>query len=142
MLGSGESAPRLPRREEAAVDRLRRNAESANGNGGGAERGGALEQVQARPVSTTETLTRAIRISEETSTVGHEALMTLGKQREQMESTARRVDETHVNLMESKRVLRDMKRAICQEKAIKGLVIAGLVGLICIIIYVKWGKRR
>jgi hypothetical protein len=90
---------------------------------------------------TNEALTRAIQMSERTNDLGGSALNSLGKQGEVIRHSVTTVDETNMNLRDSRRTLRDMRFLYWKDKLGKALVIASLLLIIGLIIYFKWIKR-
>mmetsp|Transcript_62896 Transcript_62896/g.73184 ORF Transcript_62896/g.73184 Transcript_62896/m.73184 type:complete len:161 (+) Transcript_62896:65-547(+) len=91
--------------------------------------------------SVNEALLKAIRMNEQTNEVGLGALSSLGKQSETIQRSLSTVDETHMNLRDSRRSLRMMKLQYWKDRVGKALVILCLLGVIGIIVYVKWIRR-
>jgi hypothetical protein len=89
-----------------------------------------------------EALKRSLQLGELSNQHGESALQSLGKQRETIHNSLQNVEETHDALRGSRRALRDMRFAQWKEAGVKALVIAGLLGIIALIVWVKWGKRK
>lgn len=89
-----------------------------------------------------EAMKRSLQISEANNVHGEVALQALGKQREIIQISLNGVEETSENLRQSRRVIRDMRVNLWKEYAVKAGVILTLIGIICVIVYTKWGHRR
>ena len=91
---------------------------------------------------TMDAINRATRVNEQTNEIGASTLIDLGRQRETLEHANETVELTLENLRNGRLTIRDIKRGIMKEKAIKVGVIAALVLVIWVIIYLKWIRRH
>lgn len=90
---------------------------------------------------TNDALTRAIRMNEMTNEVGGSALSSLGKQGETIQKSINTVEDTAMNLRDSRRTLRDMRVQYWKDRLGKALVILCLLMIIALIVYTKWFRR-
>ena len=79
----------------------------------------------------------------ETEDVGNEIISDLGVQRESLERTRERLQETNSEITRSRRVLRRMYFGVLQNKAVLILIILLEVAILGALIYVKFiGKKK
>lgn len=90
---------------------------------------------------TNDALARAIQMSERTNDLGSNALTSLGKQGELIRHSITTVEETTLNLRDSRRTLRDMRLQYWKDKLGKALIITCLLLIIFFIVYEKWIKK-
>jgi hypothetical protein len=90
---------------------------------------------------TNDTLMRAIQMTERTNDLGGSALNSLGKQSDLIRHSITTVEETHGNLRDSRRSLREMRLEYWKDRLGKALIILCLLLIIAFIVYEKWIKR-
>ena len=91
--------------------------------------------------STSQSLARSQQVALESEDVGNEILTDLGVQREALERTRVRLQETDAELSRSKRILRKMYFGVIQNKALLIVVIVVEVCILLALIYSKYIKK-
>ena len=92
--------------------------------------------------STSQSLTRSHRVALETEDVGAEILSDLGVQRETLERTRVRLQETDAELSRSRRILRKMYFGVLQNKALLIVIILVEICILGAVIYDKYIKKK
>ena len=91
---------------------------------------------------TGESLQRAQQVAVETDAVGNEIIGDLGSQREALERSRARLVESDLELSRTRRILRKMYLNVFSNKIILGLIILIEIGILCGVIYWKYGAKR
>lgn len=100
-----------------------------------------VRDTNAMTKDTNDTLMRAIQMTERTNDLGGSALNSLGKQSELIRHSITTVEETHLNLRDSRRSLREMRLEYWKDRVGKALIILCLLLIIAFIVYEKWIKK-
>jgi len=90
----------------------------------------------------TENLRRALSVNDRTNRAGYETVAVLGRQKEVLHHTLENVGETRENLVEARRNIRRIRLGVYKEYLWKGLTIFLLVLWLCLLIYLKFIRRR
>eukprot|EP00672_Neobodo_designis_P016067 CAMPEP_0174843246 /NCGR_PEP_ID=MMETSP1114-20130205/10397_1 /TAXON_ID=312471 /ORGANISM="Neobodo designis, Strain CCAP 1951/1" /LENGTH=150 /DNA_ID=CAMNT_0016077461 /DNA_START=34 /DNA_END=484 /DNA_ORIENTATION=+ len=122
--------------EAEVLDRMKGRGQPIPGMS--AEMQASVNRTADHHAVTMDAIQRASRISEQTNETGASTLVDLGRQRETLQHSVDTVEITLENLRQGRVTIRDIKRAMMKEKAIKALIIAALVVVIWLIIYLKW----
>lgn len=91
---------------------------------------------------TSDRISNAQRIGEESEAIGAGVLSELGSQRETIIRTGQKVSSTDANLGKSRRILNAMARRIMTNHLIMVLIIIVLMGILGLVIYLKFGKKK
>jgi hypothetical protein len=84
-------------------------------------------------------LERAMRVNEASNASGQETVAQLGAQRETIGRSTKNSEAVLDDLTLARYTVRDIKRAMMRERVVKGLV---LLGLVLVIIYLKWIRTK
>lgn len=90
----------------------------------------------------TENLRRALSVNERTNRAGYETVAVLGRQKEVLHHTLESVGETRENLVEARRNIRRIRMGVYKEYLWKGLTIFLLLVWLCLVIYLRFVRRK
>jgi len=90
---------------------------------------------------TSQSLARSQQVAIETEEIGEAIVDDLGVQRESLERSRARLQDTNAEISRGGRVLTRLKMATLHNKIILGMIIVIEIGIICCIIYWKWFKK-
>ncbi|EGC33843.1 v-SNARE family protein [Dictyostelium purpureum] len=88
--------------------------------------------------STSDRLLRTHQISEQNQQIGENILMDLGKQGQQLRGMRDKLDETDDNIKSARKIMTGMARRLATNKVILSFIILLLLGIIALIICLKW----
>ena len=133
----------------AVVSECRREEGGAGGGATAGQGAGQLDQHRQQVLAGTEILSRtgeslqrAQQAAVETDAVGNEIIGDLGSQREALERSRARLVESDLELSRTRRILRKMYLNVFSNKIILGLIILIEIGILCGVIYWKFGAKR
>lgn len=90
----------------------------------------------------TENLRRALSVNDQTNRAGYETVAVLGRQKEVLHHTLENVGETRENLAEARRNIRRVRMGVYKDYLWKGLTIFLLLVWLCLVIYLKFVRRK
>lgn len=118
------------------------------GEGGAAFSSGNNEEVHGissdplQQSRITDNLRRALSTNDRTNRVGYETVVVLGRQTEVLQNTLGNVGEARENLEDARRTMRAIRWGVYKEYLWKGLVIAVLFFWLCLVIYLRFIRRK
>ncbi|KAJ8341065.1 hypothetical protein SKAU_G00333560 [Synaphobranchus kaupii] len=89
----------------------------------------------------TRSIERSQRIAAETDHVGRDIIEELGEQREQLDRTRDRLENTGENLSRSRRILRSMSRRVMTNKLLLSVIILMELGILGAVVYLKFFNK-
>lgn len=101
------------------------------------EGGDSLQQHRV-----TDNLRRALSTNDRTNRIGYETVVTLGRQKEIIQHTIENVGETRENLADARRTMRVIRWGVYKDYVWKALVILLLVIWLCLVIYLRFIRRK
>ncbi|EFA83473.1 v-SNARE family protein [Heterostelium album PN500] len=91
---------------------------------------------------TSDRLMRASQISAQSEVIGEAILTDLGHQGQQIRGMKKKLDETDANVSVANRVIGSMARRVATNKVILSFIIILLLGIIVLIICLKWLRTK
>lgn len=88
-----------------------------------------------------QSIERSQRIAEETDQIGTDIIEELGQQREQLDRTKSRLENTGENLSRSRKILRAMSRRLMTNKLLLAVIILMELGILGAVIYLKFFRK-
>lgn len=90
----------------------------------------------------TQSIERSQRIAIETEQIGTDIIEELGEQREQLDRTRDRLENTGQNLSRSRKILRTMARRLVTNKLLLGVIIMMELAILGAAVYLKFFRKK
>ncbi|XP_054652993.1 vesicle transport through interaction with t-SNAREs homolog 1B [Dunckerocampus dactyliophorus] len=88
-----------------------------------------------------QSIERSQRLAAETEHIGSDIIEELGEQREQLDRTRNRLENTGENLSRSRKILRSMSRRLMTNKLLLGVIILMELAILGAVVYLKFFRR-
>nr|XP_057913028.1 vesicle transport through interaction with t-SNAREs homolog 1B [Doryrhamphus excisus] len=88
-----------------------------------------------------QSIERSQRLAAETEHIGSDIIEELGEQREQLDRTRNRLENTGENLSRSRKILRSMSRRLVTNKLLLGVIILMEMAILGAVVYLKFFRR-